>query len=113
PEEIEARRMILEAALRRLEKIRDRDAQRFADVYDDVAQHYSTRLRALTGEGSDEHGTTADHAQKFDDVSRDLMTLEREIAVDLRQKGRISDDVLRRILHELDLTDARRAAAET
>ena len=112
PEEFEARRQILEAALARLEDLRTDGNGRFADVYDDVAQHYRTRLSTLSGEGADEHGSTADHARLYDDVSRELVSLERRIAVDLRNSGRISDEALRRVLYELDLDSTRLGAAE-
>jgi len=106
-EEFEARRTMIETALRRLEEIRDRDAEKFADVYDDVAQHYRTRLNTLTGEGADEHGSTAEHTRRYEEVTRELLRLERDTAVELRNKGSISDDVLRRVLNELDLTETR------
>ena len=47
----------------------------------------------------------------YDEVSRDLVALERRIAVDLRNAGRISDNALRRVLYELDLDEARMTAA--
>jgi len=110
-EEFEARREILEAALDQLEKLRTRDSGPFIDVYDDVAQHYRTRLSTLRGEGSDQHGTTREHAQLYDEVSRELVRLERRVAIDLRNQGRISDEALRRVLYELDLDETRMAAA--
>lgn len=112
PEEFEARRTILEAALDRLEELRSRGEGHFADVYDDVAQHYRTRLATLSGEGADEHGSTADHARLYDEVSRELVALERRTAVDLRNAGRISDEALRRVLYELDLDETRMTAAD-
>ena len=111
PEEFEARREILEGALQRLEKLRTQDSGPFTDVYDDVAQHYRTRLSTLRGEGADQHGTTTEHARLYDGISRELLQLERQTAVDLRNQGRISDDALRRVLYELDLDETRIAAA--
>lgn len=111
PEEFEARRQILEAALARLEELRRDGGGHFADVYDDVAQHYRTRLSTLSGEGADEHGSTAEHARLYGDLSRELVTLERRIAVDLRNAGRISDEALRRVLYELDLDETRMTPA--
>ena len=107
PEEYEARVEILEAALRQLESTRHRDAERFADVYDDVAQHYRTRLDTVRGQGADEHGSSAEHAHRYQNVTRELLQFERACAVDLRNSGRISDDVLRRLLHEIDLSETR------
>jgi len=112
PEEFEARREILEGALGRLEDLRKQSAGPFTDVYDDVAQHYRTRLSALRGEGSDEHGSTAAHAQLYDSISRELVQLERRTAIDLRNRGRISEEALQRVLYELDLDETRMAAEE-
>jgi len=39
--------------------------------------------------------------------------LERSIAIDLRNRGRISDEALRRVLYELDLDETRIVASET
>ncbi len=113
PEEMAARRAILETALRHVETIRERDAERFADVYDDVAQHYRTRLNTVSGEGADEHGSSADHALRYEEVSRELLRLERDTAIALRNEGRISDEVLRRLLNELDLSETRIAVTPT
>ena len=46
-EELEARRLVLEAAQARLEEIRQSDPSGFADVYDDLAQHYKHRLASV------------------------------------------------------------------
>ncbi len=43
-EELEARRLVLEAAQARLEEIRQSDPLDAAEVYDDLAQHYKHRL---------------------------------------------------------------------
>ena len=40
-------------------------------------------------------------------LARALVVLEREIAVRLRNEGRISDEVLRQLEHDLDLREAR------
>jgi CPA1 family monovalent cation:H+ antiporter len=111
-EEFEARREILEKAIRRLEDLRSQDSGPFTDVYDDVAQHYRTRLSTLRGEGADKHGTTTEHAQLYDGIARELVQLERRTAVDLRNQGRISDEALNRVLYELDLDETRMAAAQ-
>ena len=112
PEEFEARREILEGAIRRLEDLRKESPGPFPDVYDDVAQHYRSRLGALRGEGADEHGSTTEHAKLYDGIARELIQLERRTAVDLRNQGRISDEALGRMLYELDLDETRMAAGD-
>jgi CPA1 family monovalent cation:H+ antiporter len=39
-------------------------------------------------------------------ISRDLLRLERQTAVRLRNEGRINDETLRQLEHELDLREA-------
>lgn len=113
-EEPEARRIVLEAALARLEELRAREADPAPDVaaiYDDLQQHYQQRLAAararLAGGGASVHAGR--HARR--ELVRELLRAERETAIRLRDEHRISDDVLRRIEHEMDLSEARLAPA--
>lgn len=111
PEEKEARRVILQAALRHLEKSKSKDESESAEVYDDLAQHYRHRLATLAEEddsGSDR--ITQGFYKRFNHLSRELLRVERETAVQLRNQRRISDELLREIEHELDLGEARLAA---
>ena len=100
----EAQRIVLEAALRHIEEGRTRDDPRWAGLYDDLAQHYRERLEALAdspdGNGPEGH-------RKYVDLLREVMQVERETAIRLRNEGRISDEVLRLIEHDLDLREAR------
>ena len=48
-EEQEARRLVLQAAQERLEDIRRKDPSGFAEVYDDLEQHYKHRLASVGG----------------------------------------------------------------
>ena len=105
-EERHARRVLLESAITHLGHIRAREPQ-FSDVYDDLAQHYRQRLLTLAGEGEDEHGTSAAHVDRHRDVSHELLQVEREAAVRLRDERRISDDVLRQLQQELDFRESR------
>src|SRR5206468_12744252 len=52
PEEAEARRTILQTALDHLQEYKEKAAPTSAEVYDDLAQHYRSRLIALA-EGGD------------------------------------------------------------
>ena len=105
-EEKEARRLILEAALARLEQIRSQDRSEFADVYNDLAHHYRHRLATVSeGEGLDKDSISAKYARS-NDISRDLLNVERRTAVQLRNQRRISDEVLRQLERELDLSEA-------
>jgi CPA1 family monovalent cation:H+ antiporter len=101
----EARVQMLEAALQHLDRASSEDLEKFADVYEDLASHFRTRLATLLGEGADEHGSSAEHDQRYG-VSRQLISVERETAIHLRDQGRISDESLSELLNELDLEES-------
>jgi monovalent cation/hydrogen antiporter len=107
-EEEEARRIVLDAAMEHLEKHRREQRLPFTDVYDDLLQHYTARRALITGEeGGDEHGSQADHSLAHSDLARELLRIEREAAIRLRDEKRISDDVLRQLQQEADLSELR------
>jgi Na+/H+ antiporter len=101
---LEAQRIVLEAALRRTEEARAKDDRRWAGLYDDLAQHYRARLEALS---ESQEGKAPDTYRKDSELERELLQVERETAIRLRNEGRISDDVLRQIEQDLDLREAR------
>jgi CPA1 family monovalent cation:H+ antiporter len=108
PEEREARRTILQAALDYLRKSKEEAAPASAEVYDDLAQHYRSRLTTLAETGdAGENVESPDFYLRYLDVSRELLRVERQTAIQLRNRGRIGDDLLRQIEHELDLSEAR------
>jgi monovalent cation/hydrogen antiporter len=108
PEERDARRTILQAALDYLQAAKPAADATSAEVYDDLAQHYRSRLRTLQedGEGTDEE-SSPDSYFEYLELSRELLKIERQSAIQLRNRGRIGDDLLRQIEHELDLNEAR------
>jgi CPA1 family monovalent cation:H+ antiporter len=106
-EEKEARRLILEAVLVHLEEARAKAGSEFAEVYNDLAHHYRHRLATVSeGQGLESDSVSAQYERSID-VSRDLLRVERRTAVRLRSQRRISDEVLRELEHELDLSEAR------
>jgi CPA1 family monovalent cation:H+ antiporter len=108
-EELEARRIIVQAALARLASLREKDSADFADVYDDINNHYRHQLVALKDEEKDNEEDAAHraHHARFVELSRDLLGVERATAVRLRDNGHINDDALRQIQQELDLNETR------
>jgi monovalent cation/hydrogen antiporter len=100
----EAQRIVLEAALQHVEETRGKDDPRWAGLYDDLAQHYRERLDAL-GQSAEAEGPETH--RKYTDLVRELLRVERDTAIRLRNDGRISDEVLRQIEHDLDLREAR------
>ena len=108
-EEEEARRIITSAALAHLEESRGQDVPDFAAVYDDIARRYARRLASLSKESTDSNGMSNQELQRYRAVLSELLRLERKTAVRLRNEGRINDEVLRTIEHELDLSETRMA----
>jgi monovalent cation/hydrogen antiporter len=104
-EAMEARRIMIEAAIRELENSDDRRSPEMSGVYDDVASHYRARLTSLDEVEREEKATSQE--LRFEELSRRLRNVEREAAIELRDQDRISDEVLRGLLRELDLMDAR------
>ena len=103
-EEEQARRIVLEAALGHLKTVRAADGSALDDIYDDLEQHYRHRLATLKGDVSDIH---TDHHRRFVRLSRELLRVERQTAVRLRNEGRINDELLRDLERELDLSETR------
>lgn len=108
-EVIEARRIMIEAALSQLEESPDRKEPEMMAIYEDVAGHYRTRLAALNGVEQDSPEMSVEH-DRFEHISLQLRNAERATAIELRDQERINDEVLRDLLHELDLLDARHDA---
>ena len=105
-EEAEARREILEAALARLAQLREKSEDRFSLVYADLEGHYRQRLTAATGLDDKENNESNEHHRKLGKLQRELLHVERQTAIRLRNEGKISDAVLRQLEHELDLREA-------
>jgi monovalent cation/hydrogen antiporter len=107
-EEQEARRIVIEAALAYLLAGKEA-AEESSGPYDHLADHYRKRLSALGAvDGSRED---VEAHERYIDLTRNALRIERETAVRLRNEGRINDEILRRIEYELDLNESRFAAA--
>lgn len=107
-EEKQARRTILQAALTFLETARKADGQsEFDGIFDDLEEHYRHRLTVLGDDPTGADGYGPNHYRRHIDLSRDLLKVERSTAVQLRNEGRINDELLRKFERELDLEDSR------
>jgi CPA1 family monovalent cation:H+ antiporter len=112
-EEKEARRAILEAALNYLNEIRDQAKPELVEVYDDLSQHYRSRLATLNEDGQAAgDGISPQFYNRYLEVSRKLLKVERQTAVRLRHERRISDELLRELERELDLSESRFSASQ-
>jgi monovalent cation/hydrogen antiporter len=111
-EEQVARRLMLEAALAHL-KNRDRtnDAAESAGLYDDMEKHYAHRLANLNNQNGDSDDPASELYEQYLGLSQELLDTERKTAVALRDEGRINDEVLRLLEHELDLSESRLTTA--
>ena len=103
-EELKARRVVLQAALTYLDEAKAKDSEDTFELYDDLVKHYHERLAGV------QPGSEADkrHVQ----VKLQALGIERETAIRLRDEGTISDNVLRRIERELDLSESRLTGSE-
>ena len=106
-EEDEARKAMVEAALAHLENARKKDGDEFGGVYEDFEARYKHRLAKLTGTADAEIGANPAVYARYVEFARELLRAERKTAMKLRDEGRISDEVLRRVEHELDLSEER------
>ena len=107
-EEREARRIAIQAAVSHLENAKGRDAEESAGIYEDLARHYRQRLASLQPDVEGPENSAEDY-DRYIELSLETLRIERQTAIQLRNEGRINDEVLRRIEHELDLSEARLA----
>ena len=103
-EELEARLIVTEAALSHLEGARARDTDTTTDVYEDLINHYRQRLSSI---GMSADPGDVNHYARYVEISLETLRVERGTAIQLRNKGRINDSVLRRLERELDLNESR------
>jgi Na+/H+ antiporter len=108
-EELEARRIVTTAAVAHLEEAKQRDNGQSIELYDDLAQHYRHRLANLAQNKNEEESL---HHDRFLELYLEVIRVERESAIRLRNEGRINDTVLRRLERELDLSESRLTDAE-
>ncbi len=102
-EELEARRIVTQAALSHLEGASARDTDPSNEVYEDLTHHYRERLSSLK---IDTSPGEVNHHERHLELSLEALRVERETAIRLRNEGRINDFVLRRIERELDLSES-------
>lgn len=107
--EEEARRLVLERALQRLKQRREEDKPEFADTYDDLAQHYRERLASVNGQVDVD--VNPQQYQRYLALSREMLEVERQAALDLRNQGRIDNEIARELEEELDLSETRLRSA--
>jgi Na+/H+ antiporter len=106
-EEAKARIYAAEAAMLRLDElleegtVREDTAQRLRGGY----EFRRNRFRARFDDGDD--GAIEERSQAYQRVRRVLLEAERSAVVELRNEGRISEEVMHRVQRDLDLEDSR------
>jgi monovalent cation/hydrogen antiporter len=107
PEEREARRIVLKAAIKHLEEGRKRGGAAVEHLYDDLVHRYRHKL-ALVGGGAEESVGEVDREaySQLRTIAEGTLEAERRTLIGLRDKGRIGDDVLRTMERELDLAES-------
>jgi Na+/H+ antiporter len=99
-EQRDARRLVAESALEALESLYGEGAVP-DHHYDHVKTHYKTRLAALDGDNA----IASEYAAGYRDTLQSMFRAERQAALRLRNERRISDEVARALLAELDLAE--------
>jgi CPA1 family monovalent cation:H+ antiporter len=106
-EELKARQRMIDAALEAL-RTQNENPEADQDMLDFLRLYYQRRLAQLNGQLKEEDG--GKHTQGTGDgrdLARHLRAVERQTAIDLRNRGEIHDEVLRHLERELDFLDAR------
>ena len=106
-EEEQARRAMIEAGLALLAEAREGSSPQLVRVYDDIERRYRRRLAHLTGLNDRGEAIDPEEQTQYLQLLRNLVNAERKTAVGMRDAGCINDDVLRKLEHELDLTETR------
>lgn len=106
-EETKARIRAADAAIARLDElvqeewVRDDTAERLRGLYGFRRARFTARF------DSADDGAIEERSQAYQRLRRELLEAERAEVVRLRQSGVINDDVMRRVVRDLDLEDAR------
>lgn len=107
-EEHMARREMISAALRTLDEVRAFAPDDDDRTFDHLSGFYQRRL-ALLGEEEDLASDSPTRAQvaRHEQIAQRLRSVERDVALRLRNQNKIHDEVWRHLERELDLLDAR------
>jgi hypothetical protein len=106
-EEAKARIFAAEAALERLDElieeewVRDDTAERLRGLFNFRRERFRSRF------DPDSDGAVEDRSVSYQRLLRELLEAERRAVLELRRNGRIDDEVMRRVVRDLDLEEAR------
>ena len=106
-EEAKARLLAADAALARLEELREEDWVR-EDTAERMQGLYNFRRNRFVARFDDgDDGAIEQRSLNYQRLRRELLEAERAAVVELRRIGRINDEVMYRVFRDLDLEDSR------
>jgi Na+/H+ antiporter len=106
-EEAKARLYAAEAALARLEELAEEDWVR-EDTLERLRGLFGFRRERFRSRfDPDSDGAIEDRSAAYQRLTRELLDAERNAVFELRRNGRIDDAVMRRVVRDLDLEEAR------
>jgi CPA1 family monovalent cation:H+ antiporter len=106
-EEHDARLRANQGALARLNELAQ-SSTLDPEVVQRIRVEYEDRIRQLgISDSSDGHAPHRLFAPDYEHLSREILGVERQIILQLRNEHVINDDVLRRIQRDIDLAEAR------
>jgi monovalent cation/hydrogen antiporter len=106
-EEAKARLYAAEAALARLEELAEEDWVR-EDTLERLRGLFGFRRERFRSRFDPESdGSVEDRSAAFQRLMRELLDAERQAVFEMRRNRRIDDDVMRRVVRDLDLEEAR------
>jgi CPA1 family monovalent cation:H+ antiporter len=105
-EEVAARVRLAEAALARVEDLREEDWAR-DDTLDRLHGMYEYRRRRFSAREDGDGDHYEERSGAYQRVMHELLDAQREELIGMRNRGDISDEVRRRVERELDLEESR------
>lgn len=108
-DEAEARRVMIEAAIAHLEQGKATAGQKKSPAYENLLHHYRNMLATIDAADRDANSGSPNMAayRNARAIAKDTVQAEREALIRMWHEGRISDNVMRQLEAELDLTEAR------
>jgi CPA1 family monovalent cation:H+ antiporter len=110
PDEAVARLEAAQAALDRLDEL-EREGEITPERLRRMRELYRARFRrcmaVIGGDAEEARAAAREPAERYSDLRRDLIGVERDALLGLRNEGRLKPDVWREVQRDLDLEEAR------
>lgn len=110
-EEMRARERAAAVALTRLEELAEQPWSS-AEHVDRLRDHYTRRQQRFSNNGGVDPECAAETVEAFRRLRHETLSAERQALIAMRNNGTISDDVLHRLEHELDIEALRLGIGE-